>query len=55
MGRGVDIPWVGGSIYHGYGVRYSMIRGARYTWVGGSIYHGYGVRYSMIRVLDIHG
>ena len=30
MVRGVDIPWVGGSIYHGLGVNI--------PWVGGSIY-----------------
>ena len=30
MGRGVDIPWVGG--------RYAMGRGVKIPWVGGSIY-----------------
>jgi hypothetical protein len=55
MGMGVKIPWVGGSIYHVYGGRYTMGRevnmpwvGSRYTmvrgvdipWVGRSIYHG---------------
>jgi hypothetical protein len=55
MGRGSNIPWVGGSKYHGKGVGYTMGRefdtpcmGVQYTmsrefkipWVGGSIYHG---------------
>ena len=32
MGRGVNMPWVGG--------RYTMVRGVDIPWVGGSIYHG---------------
>ena len=55
MGRGVDIPWVGwvniplvgGSIYHGQGSRYTMGRrskrhrkGVDMPWVGRSIYNG---------------
>ena len=32
MGRGVNIPWIGG--------RYTMGRGVDIPWVGGSIYHG---------------
>ena len=48
MGCGDDIPWVGGSIYHGLGWgRYTMGRGVDILWVGvqytmgrGSIYHG---------------
>jgi hypothetical protein len=40
MGRGVKIPWVGGSIYHGKGGRYTMVRGVDIPWVRGSIYHG---------------
>ena len=39
MDRGVDIPWVRGSIYHGYGGRYTMDRGVKIPWVGGSIFH----------------
>ena len=27
MRRGINIPWVGGSIYHGYGGWYAMVRG----------------------------
>ena len=52
--RGVKISWVGGqntmnggSIYHGYGVRYTMIRVVKYYAQGStntkgksSIYHG---------------
>ena len=51
-GRGFDIPWVGikiqwvgGSILHGYGVRYTMGNEVEIPWVvkiRGSIYHGYG-------------
>jgi hypothetical protein len=54
MGRGVDIPWieeidipwVGGLIYHGQCGQNTMGRGSIYhvlgvkiTWVGESIYH----------------
>ena len=50
MGRGLNIPWIGGgSIYHGFEgqntmgrVRYTMDRGFDIPWVGGSIYHGEG-------------
>jgi len=31
MGREVDIPWVGGSKYHGEGGQYSMGRGRSNT------------------------
>jgi hypothetical protein len=48
MGRGFDIPWEGGSKYHGWGVRYTMgkgveipyIGGGENTMVNGSIYYG---------------
>ena len=40
MGKGVDIPWVGGSIYHGWGGQYTMGRGVDIIWLRGSIYHG---------------
>ena len=48
MDRGVKIPWIGGSIYHGYGGQNTMDRRGQNTmdsgvdiqWVGGSIYHG---------------
>ena len=36
-GWGVDIPWVGGSIYHGLRARYNMGRVVDITWVGGLI------------------
>ena len=39
MGRGFDIPWVGGSIYHGKGAPYTMGRGLDIPWVGDLIYH----------------
>ena len=29
MGRRDDIPWEGGSIYHGYWGRYAMGRGSK--------------------------
>ena len=40
MGRGFDIPLVGRSKYHGYGVPYAIDRGVEIPWVGGSIYYG---------------
>ena len=47
MDRGVDISWVGGSIYDEQGGRYTMVSGidipwvgVDIPWVGGSIYHG---------------
>jgi len=40
MGRGVDKPWVGGSIYHGYGGQNTMGREVDIPWLGESIYHG---------------
>ena len=40
MVRGVDIPWVRGSIYHGKGGQYTMDRRVKIPWVGGSIFHG---------------
>ena len=33
MGRGVKIPWIGGSKYHEYEGRYTMVRGVKMTWV----------------------
>ena len=41
MGRGVKIPWISGSVYHGEGVKIQ--------WVGDSIYHGYGIPCTMGR------
>jgi hypothetical protein len=35
MGRGIDIPCIGG--------RYTMVRGLDIAWVGRSIHHGKGV------------
>ena len=32
---GVDIPWIGGSIYYGKGGRYTMGRGSQYTMYRG--------------------
>ena len=40
MGRGVDIPWVGDSIYHGYGGQNTMGRRVDIPGVGGLICHG---------------
>jgi hypothetical protein len=34
MVRGVDIPWVGGSIYHGLGGQYTMGRGVDILYIG---------------------
>ena len=36
MGKGFNIPWVGGSIYHGLGGQNTMGRGVKIPWVGGS-------------------
>ena len=43
MGRGVNIPWIGGSKYHGKGGQNTIGRGVDVPWVGGSIFHGYRV------------
>ena len=40
MGRGVKIPCIGGSKYHGYEGQNTMDRGVKIPWVGGLIYHG---------------
>ena len=48
MDMGLDIPFVGGSKNHGYGVSYTIGRGVKRTWVrgfdipcvGGSKYDG---------------
>jgi hypothetical protein len=54
MSMGVKIPWLRvskyhgwvrytmdrGSIYHGYGVRFTMGRWVKIPWIGGSKYHG---------------
>jgi hypothetical protein len=40
MGRGANIPWVGGSNYHEYGDQNTMDMGFDIPWIGGSIYHG---------------
>ena len=40
IGRGVKIPWIGGSIYHWEGGQITMDRGVNIPWVGGSKYHG---------------
>ena len=39
MGRGVDIPWVGGQNTIGRGVDIPWVGGVDITWVGGSIYY----------------
>ena len=39
MGRGVDIPWIGGQNAMGRGVKIPWV-GDRYTIDRGSIYHG---------------
>ena len=47
MGRGVNIPWVGGrytmdrvSKCHEKGGQYTMGKGVDIPWLGGSKYHG---------------
>ena len=41
MCRGVNIPWIGSSIYHGWGGgQNTMGMGFNIPWVGGSKYHG---------------
>jgi hypothetical protein len=40
IGRGVKIPWIGGSIYHWEGGQNTMDRGVNIPWVGGLNYHG---------------
>ena len=45
------MPWVGGSIYHGYGVPNTIGMEFDKPWVRGSKYHR--VRYTMGRGLDI--
>ena len=42
MGRGFEIPCVGGSIYHGYVVQYTMGRGFDIPWEGGQSTMGRG-------------
>ena len=50
--KGFDLPWVGGSKYHGYGVRYTIGRRSkvhkqevRYiSCIGGLIYHWHGIQ-----------
>ena len=39
MGRGVDIPWVGGRCTMGRG-RYTISKGVKMPLVGGSLYQG---------------
>ena len=68
IGKGFDLPWVGGSKYHAYGIRYTMGRrskvhkhGVRYimgrrfalSCIGGLIYHGYGIQNIMGGVFEI--
>ena len=40
MGRGVDMPSIGGLKCHGYGGQYTMVKEVDIPWVGDSIYHG---------------
>ena len=48
MGRGVDIPWIGGQYTMGRGVDipwvgvsiFSLVGGVDIPWIGGLIYHG---------------
>ena len=40
IGRGVKIPWIGGSINHWEGGQITMDRGVNIPWVGGSKYQG---------------
>ena len=54
MGRGVKIPWIGESIYHGQGVQYTMGRGVDMPWLGGKIPWIEG-RYIMGRGPIYHG
>ena len=48
MGRGSDISWIGGLIYHELGLKipwvggkYTMIKGVKIPWIGGPIYQCY--------------
>ena len=34
MGRGIKIPWIGGSIYHRYGGQHTMDRVVKVSWIG---------------------
>jgi hypothetical protein len=53
IGKGFDLPWVGGSKYHAYGIRYTMGRRFALFCIGGLIYHGYGIQNIMGGVFEI--
>jgi hypothetical protein len=52
MDRGFDMPWVGGSKYHGKGVQYIMDR--EFEWVGWSKYRVWGFDILLVRGSTYH-
>jgi hypothetical protein len=52
MGRGVKIPRVGGSIYHGLGGQHSMGRMVKMQWIGVQYNMGRGVKLSWVGGLN---
>ena len=56
MGRGVDIPWIGNSIYHGKECQTAMSKGVKYTMGSGVDipWVGWG-RYATDRLSKYHG
>jgi hypothetical protein len=49
IGRQFDIPWVGGSIYHGFFGDIQNTIGMQFAipWIGGSLYLGFGGSYKI--------
>ena len=54
MGRGVDVPWVGGQNTMGRVVDIPLVEGQN-TIGSGSIYIGYGAPYTIDRGSKYHG
>ena len=63
MGRRVKIPLIGGSKYHAYGGRYTMVREVKLQWVReikiswviGSKYRGEGFKIPWVSGTKRHG
>jgi hypothetical protein len=54
MDKGFNIPWAGDSIYHGYWVKHTMVRGINIPWVRGQNTMDMGVKITWVEVSIYH-
>ena len=55
MSMGVNIPWLGGSKYHGQGIQNTMGKWINIPWAGGQNTMGSGDKISWVSGSSCHG